>query len=93
MEYEKFVYSCSATVIVVKSDFKPKQELPAGMTLVKVEDPYRAFATLLDAYDNILKRDEGVHSSAIIHPDAIIGKGCAIGPGVVIDKGAVIGEI
>jgi UDP-3-O-[3-hydroxymyristoyl] glucosamine N-acyltransferase len=92
MEYEKFVYSCSATVIVVKSDFKPKQELPAGMTLVKVEDPYRAFATLLDAYDNILKRDEGVHSSAIIHPDAIIGKGCAIGPGVVIDKGAVIGK-
>jgi UDP-3-O-[3-hydroxymyristoyl] glucosamine N-acyltransferase len=92
MEYEKFVYSCSATVVVVQIDFKPKQDLPAGITLVKVEDPYRAFATLLDAYDNILKRDEGVHSSAIIHPDATIGKGCAIGPGVVIDKGAVIGN-
>jgi UDP-3-O-[3-hydroxymyristoyl] glucosamine N-acyltransferase len=92
MEYEKFVYSCSATVIVVKSDFKPKHELPAEMTMVKVEDPYRAFATLLDAYDNILKRDEGVHASAIIHPDATIGKGCAIGPGVVIDKDAVIGK-
>ena len=93
MEYEKFVYTCRATVIVVKGDFTPKQELPTGMTLVKVEDPYRAFATLLEAYDNILKRDEGVHSSAIIHPDAIIGKGCAIGPGVVIDKGAVIGNM
>ena len=93
MEYEKFVYTCRATVIVVKRDFTPKQELPTGMTLVKVEDPYRAFATLLEAYDNILKRDEGVHSSAIIHPDASIGKGCAIGPGVVIDKGAVIGNM
>jgi UDP-3-O-[3-hydroxymyristoyl] glucosamine N-acyltransferase len=92
MEYEKFVYSCNATVVVVDRKFKPKQDLPAGMTLVKVEDPYRAFATLLEAYDNILKRDEGVHSSAIVHPDAIIGKGCAIGPGVVIDKGAVIGD-
>lgn len=92
MEYEKFVYNCGATVVVVGQDFKPSQALPKDMTLVVVEDPYRAFAVLLESYDNILKRDEGIHSSAIVHPDAIIGKGCAIGPGVVIDKGAVIGD-
>ena len=91
-EYEKFVYSSCASVVVVSKEFKPKKDLPPEMTLVKVDDPYSAFAKLLDAYDNILKRDEGVHSSAIIHPDAIIGEACAIGPGVVIDKGATIGD-
>ena len=91
-EYEKYVYKSGASVVVVSKDFKPKKDLPPDMTLVKVDDPYSAFAKLLDAYDNILKRDEGVHSSAIIHPDAIIGAGCAIGPGVVIDKGATIGD-
>ena len=91
-EYEKFVYSSRASVVVVSNDFQPKKNLPSHMTLVRVDDPYSAFAKLLNAYDNILKRDEGIHSSAIIHPDAIIGAGCAIGPGVVIDKGATIGD-
>lgn len=91
-EYEKYVYKSGASIVVVSKDFKPKKDLPSGMTLVKVNDPYSAFAKLLDAYDNILKRDQGIHSSAIIHPDAVIGDGCAIGPGVVIDKGATIGD-
>ncbi len=92
MEYEKFVYTSKASVVVVSKDFSPNRNLPSDITLIKVEDPYSAFAKLLEAYDNILKRDEGVHSSAVIHPDAIIGAGCAIGPGVVIDKGATIGD-
>ena len=29
MEYEKFVYSCNATVVVVNREFKPKQDLPS----------------------------------------------------------------
>jgi UDP-3-O-[3-hydroxymyristoyl] glucosamine N-acyltransferase len=91
-KYEKFVYDCGATIVVVGKSFQPSQDLPSEMTLIKVADPYRAFARLLDAYDNIIKRDVGIHASAIIHKDAVVGKDCYVGPGVVIEEGAIIGD-
>ena len=63
--------------------------LPTTLTLLRVADPYRAFARLLEAYDEILKRQR-IHPSAIVDADASISEGCFIGPGVVIERGAVV---
>ena len=91
-EYERFLYSTEASVVIVAESFKPSKALPATLTLLRVDDPYRAFARLLEAYDEILKRQEGVHASAIVDADASIGEGCFIGPGVIIERGAVVGD-
>lgn len=91
-EYERFIYSTDASVVIVSTEFQPAQALPKDLTLLKVEDPYRAFARLLEAYDAVLKRQEGVHPTAVVDPEATLGEGCFVGPGVVVERGAVIGD-
>ena len=90
-DYERFIYQTEASVVIVGADFEAKHPLPQGLTLLQVEDAYRAFARLLEAYDAELKRQEGVHPTAHVDPDASLGEGCFVGPGVVIERGAVIG--
>ena len=91
-EYERFLYGSEASVVVVGKDFQPAQPLPKDMTLLRVDDAYQAFARLLEAYDAVNKRAEGVHPSATIDASASIGEGCFVGPGVVVEAGAVVGR-
>ena len=46
-KYEKFIYDCGASIAIVGNDFEPSSDLPSTLTLIKVEDPYSAFAVLL----------------------------------------------
>ncbi len=90
-KYEKYIYDCGASIAVVANDFEPSSDLPENLTLIKVEDPYSSFALLLQAYEQINKRQPGVDATAIIHEGAKVGKGCHIGPGVIIEDGAEVG--
>lgn len=91
-EYERHIYTTEASVVIVADTFQATQELPANLTLLRVEDPYRAFAKLLEAYDAVLKRQEGIHPSATVDEGAVLGEGCFVGPGVVVEHGAVVGD-
>jgi len=91
-EYERFIYLTEASVVIVREDFVPVQPLPSELSLLKVDDPYRAFARLLEAYDAILKRQVGIHPSAQVDADVTLGDDCYVGPAVVIESGAVIGD-
>ena len=91
-EYERFIYTTEASIVIVSETFEASEPLPQGLTLLRVEDPYRAFARLLEAYDAVLKRQEGVHPSAVVDENAVLGEGCFVGPSVVIEHGAVIGD-
>ena len=57
-EYERFIYNTEASIVIVSKTFEASEPLPEGLTLLRVEDPYRAFARLLEAYDAVLKRQE-----------------------------------
>ena len=91
-EYERFIYSTEASIVIVAETFEPSQDLPQDLTLLRVEDSYRAFARLLEAYDAILKRQEGIHPTAVVDEEATLGEGCFVGPGVVVERGAVVGD-
>ena len=90
-KYEKYIYDCGASIAIVGNDFEPSSDLPSTLTLIKVEDPYSAFAVLLEAYDSMNKRPAGVHPTAIVAESAKVGDGCHIGAGVVVDENAVVG--
>ena len=45
-KYEKYVYQCKASVIIVNNTFEPKE--PVSATMVRVENSYAAVAALLD---------------------------------------------
>ena len=44
-KYEKYVYSCKASVLLVNKDFQPKE--PVSPTLIRVDDAYKSLADLL----------------------------------------------
>jgi UDP-3-O-[3-hydroxymyristoyl] glucosamine N-acyltransferase len=90
-KYEKFIYESEASIAVVGKDWEPSSDLPENLTLIKVDDAYGAFAILLKAYEQVNKRQDVIHHSAIIHEGATLGKECHIGAGVVVEEGAVVG--
>lgn len=57
-KYEKYVYACKASVLLVNKDFEPKEALVP--TLIRVENAYSALAELLK-YVSMKNHTEGRH--------------------------------
>lgn len=89
-KYEEYVYTTTASVLLVGRDFKPKQ--PVRATLIRVDDVYAAVALLLNELGDKAKPAEGISLQASIHPSAVLGARLSIGSFAVIEAGAVIGD-
>ncbi len=76
-KYTHYIYETQASLIIVSNDFI--LDHPISATLIRVENPYMAFATLLNAYNEIQQNKVGISDLAYIHPSAEIGKNCYIG--------------
>jgi UDP-3-O-[3-hydroxymyristoyl] glucosamine N-acyltransferase len=93
-KYTPYIYSTRASVVIVSQQFEPDR--PLSCTLIRVPDPYGAFATLLDHYNTMRKNLSGISSLAFIHPEASVPEDCYvgefawIGPGVKVGKGSSI---
>ena len=90
LKYTNYIYDTQATAVIVSKDFVP--ERPVGATLIRVDDPYLAFATLLKKYNEMQLDKKGVDSQAFISPSATIGKDCYIGPFAFIGENVRIGD-
>lgn len=89
-KYSNYIYSTSATAVIVSKTFVP--ERPVQATLIRVDDPYVSFATLLKKYNEMQLDKKGVDSLAFISPSATIGKDCYIGPFAFIGENVCIGD-
>ncbi|MES2458604.1 MAG: UDP-3-O-(3-hydroxymyristoyl)glucosamine N-acyltransferase [Bacteroidota bacterium] len=92
-KYENFLYTTSASVVIVGQDFVPSQ--PVKSTLVKVADPYSAFSLLLEKYNEAVNQANsrsGIEQPSFIHPTAKIGQHVFIGAFSYIGENAVIGD-
>ncbi|MCK5765490.1 MAG: UDP-3-O-(3-hydroxymyristoyl)glucosamine N-acyltransferase, partial [Bacteroidales bacterium] len=87
-KYESFIYTTGADVIIVSSDFKAEKEIKA--TLVRVDEPYLAFAALLEFYNKMKLDKSGVSEHAFIHETAKIGENVYIGEFAFIGKEVVL---
>jgi len=87
-KYTQYIYSTKSTIVIVKSDFAP--EMPVEATLLRVDDPYSAFAKLLEFYNNMQKEKTGVSPSAFISPSAKIGTNVYVGEFAFIGDNAVV---
>lgn len=90
-DYEGFLYNSKASVAIVSHAFVPMRKLPDTLTLLRVADPYAAFARLLEAVADASEKTYGVHPTAIVANGVDIPTNCYIGPYVVIDADASIG--
>jgi len=86
-KYQHLLKETKAGAVLVS----PKLEAPAGLPLVRVANPYLAFAQSISLFYQAPVYAPGVHPSAVVDPSAKIGEGVHIGPLAVVDADAVIG--
>ena len=89
-KYEQYVYTSKASVLLVNSDFEPKQ--PVAPTLVRVPDAYSALAQLLKVVADRKKSFRRHRGRCRIACSAKLGSRVWVGDFVTIGKGCRIGE-
>lgn len=89
-KYEHYIYTTDSSVVLVNKTFVPSEKVRA--TLIRVENAYESFASLLQMVDQARPRKTGIHSTAVIESSAKIGSDVFIGPYSYIGENAVIGD-
>jgi len=89
-KYYPFIYTTQSSIVLVQSSFEADK--PVASTLIRVDDPYLAFAKLLEMYDQMRKGKTGTSSLSSIAKSAKIGSNAYIGDFVVISDNVVIGD-
>ncbi len=89
-KYEEHAYTTKASVVVVSSDFVPKEPLKA--TLIKVRDVYGAMMHLVERFSKNGSPKAGIADSALIHSSAILASEVSVGSYTVIESDSTIGS-
>ncbi len=90
-KYEHYIYETQASVVLVNKSFEPKKEISA--TLIKVEDAYQAFASLLELYMQAKSGlKTGIEQPSFIHESAKTGDDIYVGAFAYVSKNAKIGN-
>ena len=90
-KYEEYIYTTEASIVLVDNDFVASKELTC--TLIRVPSAYKAVASLLQMYEEIIKpRHKGIEQPSFIGEGVTIGEDVYIGAFSYIAKGAKIGK-
>jgi UDP-3-O-[3-hydroxymyristoyl] glucosamine N-acyltransferase len=89
-KYEQFIYTTGADLVIVGNDFKPEKDIKA--TLIRVENPYLAIASLLEMYSKMKLEKSGISELAFVDETASIGENVYIGEYAFIGKGAKVAD-
>lgn len=89
-KYEKYLYTTQASIVLINRDLKLSQKV--NSTLIRVDDAYQAFASLLTLYQSTLPQKKGIDSDCYIAESANIGEDCYVGKFAYIGENASIGN-
>jgi UDP-3-O-[3-hydroxymyristoyl] glucosamine N-acyltransferase len=89
-KYEKYIYDTEATIVLINNDLALEKEVKA--TLIRVNDAYEAFASLLDLYEQSKPKKTGISPNTSIAGSAICGENLYAGDFVYIGDDAKIGD-
>lgn len=90
-KYEHFIYETDATAVIVRRDFVPRRDIRA--TLVRVEDPYVSFTTLLEEYHKLISYQKaGVEEPCYIGNNSTLGENIYRGAFSYIGNNTVVGN-
>jgi len=89
-KYNKYLYSTEASIVLINKSQVLEGEVKA--TLIKVDDAYQAFATLLNIYQQSVPVKKGIGKDCFISKSAEVGKDVYIGTFAYIGDGAKIGN-
>ncbi|MDQ6814530.1 MAG: UDP-3-O-(3-hydroxymyristoyl)glucosamine N-acyltransferase, partial [Bacteroidota bacterium] len=90
-KYEEYLYTTKASVVIISDKLELKQ--PIDATLIRVADPYSAFASLLHYYQELKTQQlQGVQDPCFISPTAKKGDNVFIGAFAYIGEESEIGN-
>lgn len=89
-KYAKYLYTTEASIVLVNRSYKLEQEVNA--TLIRVDDAYQAFASLLNLYVSQLPKKLGIESNCFISESASVGEGCYVGAFAYIGENVKVGK-
>ncbi|SHI83252.1 UDP-3-O-(3-hydroxymyristoyl)glucosamine N-acyltransferase [Flavobacterium terrae] len=89
-KYVNYIYETKATIAIVNKTFVP--ENPVQITLIKVEDAYKAFSKLLEFYNQIKLNKTGIEVPCVLSETAIHGDNFYLGAFSYIGDNVVIGK-
>jgi UDP-3-O-[3-hydroxymyristoyl] glucosamine N-acyltransferase len=89
-KYEKYLYTTEASIVLINRDFQLNGTVKS--TLIRVDNAYDAFTSLLELYTKMIPEKKGVEQPSFVDPTAKIGENVYIGAFSYIGHGAVIGN-
>lgn len=89
-KYNKYLYDSEASIIIINQDFI--LESPAKATLIRVPDAYKAFASLLELYQQAKGNKTGIENPSFIDQTAVVGNDVYVGAFAYIGKNVRIGN-
>lgn len=87
-QFAAYLNSTRAGIVIVKDDMVA----PQGLNLLRVPNPYSAYATVSRLFCRRPPQPRGIHPSAAVDPTAMISPTASIGPGCSIAAEVEIGE-
>ena len=90
-KYEDFLYTTKASVVIISDKLELKQ--PVQCTLIRVPDPYSAFASLLHYYQQLETQQlHGVQEPSFISPTSKRGENVFIGAFAYVGESSEVGN-
>jgi UDP-3-O-[3-hydroxymyristoyl] glucosamine N-acyltransferase len=92
-KYNNYIYTTQASIAIVSNTLELSKAVTP--TLIRVAEPYAAFAILLQQYETVVKQmntKSGIEQPSVIHETATIGDNIYIGAFSHIGKNVSIGN-
>jgi UDP-3-O-[3-hydroxymyristoyl] glucosamine N-acyltransferase len=89
-KYEKYIYTTEASVVLINKDFQINGNIRP--TLIRVDNAYDAFTSLLELYAKMVEEKKGIEQPCHIDASAKVGENVYVGAFSYIGTGATIGN-
>jgi UDP-3-O-[3-hydroxymyristoyl] glucosamine N-acyltransferase len=90
--YTNHVYDTDASVVIMNKTVKLEKPYKKTLTIIRVEDAYGSFATLLEMYYANKNNKKGIEQPSVIAKTAKLGNDCYIGAFAYIGENVKIGN-
>jgi UDP-3-O-[3-hydroxymyristoyl] glucosamine N-acyltransferase len=87
-QYEHFLETTQAGIVILQKDFEPTRAL----NRILVDDPYLAYARISVLFCQRISVPQGIHPSAVIDPSARVASTAMVGPNCVVGAHSVIDD-
>ncbi len=85
--FRQHLDQCRASVVLVRED----EDVAAELNLIRVKDPYLAYALVAQNLTANPEKYHGIHETAVVHPTAKVDASAYIGANAVVEAWAEVG--